>query len=65
MFSTGLTVFSIQGLEAPTTVGPTIFHDVPLTSQNDFTFKAGKVLHVPVTALGLRALIVEDDLRNI
>lgn len=65
VFATGLTVLSIQGLEAPTTVGPTVFHDVPLTTQNGFTFKAGKVLHVPVTALCLRALIIEDNLKNI
>lgn len=62
MFSAGLTVLSIQRLEAATTIWPAILHDITLPPQNGLTFKTGEVLHVPVAPLGLRALVSKDDL---
>lgn len=64
VFSAGLAVLGIQRLEAATAIWPAILHDVTLPPQNRLTFKAGEVLHVPVAALGLRALVSKDDLRT-
>lgn len=62
MFSAGLTVLSIQRLEAATTIWAAILHDITLPPQNGLTFKTGEVLHVPVAPLSLRALVSKDDL---
>lgn len=62
MFPTGITVFSIERLEAGAAVGSSFLHDVALTPQHSFTLKAAEVLHVPVAPLCLGALIGEDDL---
>lgn len=62
MFPTGVAVLSIERLEAGAAVRPSLLHDVALASQHGLTLKTAEVLHVPVTALCLRALICEDDL---
>lgn len=62
VFAAGLTVFRVQRLEATAAIGPTILHDVPLTTQDGLAFKAGKVLHMPVTTLCLCALVRKNYL---
>lgn len=62
MFSTSLTVLSIERLKAATTVWSAILHDVALAPQNCLTFETGEVLHVPMAPLCLCALISKDDL---
>lgn len=64
MFPAGIAVLCIQGLEAGTAVGPSLLHDVTLTPQHRLALKTAKVLHMPVTALCLGALICKDDLRT-
>lgn len=64
MFSTGLTVLSIERLKAPTTVRSAVLHDITLAPQDCLTFKTGEVLHVPVAPLCLRALIGKNDLQT-
>ena len=62
VFSTGLTILCIERLKAATTVRSSVLHDIALASQDCLTFKAGEMLHVPVAALCLCALISKDDL---
>ena len=62
-FPTGVTVLSEHAVEAGETVGPALSHDVALASEVPVALKAGKVLHVPSTTLGLGALVGEDDLK--
>lgn len=62
VFGAGLTVFRVQRLKATAAEGPTILHDVPLTTQDGLAFKAGKVLHMPVTTLCLCALVRKNNL---
>lgn len=62
MFPTRIAVFGIEGLKAGAAVGASLLHDVTLASQHCLTLKTAKVLHVPVTALRLCALIRKDDL---
>lgn len=64
MFPTRIAVFGIEGLKAGAAVGASLLHDVTLASQHCLTLKTAKVLHVPVTALRLCALIRKDDLRE-
>lgn len=59
---TGVAVFCIQGLEAVTTVGPSLFHDVALATKHGLALKAAEVFHVPVASLGFCAFICKDDL---
>lgn len=62
MFSTGLTVLSIQRLKATATVWSAILHDIALPPKNCLTFETREVFHVPVAPLCLRAFISKDDL---
>lgn len=64
MLPAGVAVLGVERLEAGAAVGPTLLHDVALTAQHRFALKAAEVLHVPVAALGLRALVRQDDLRR-
>ena len=61
--SAGVAVFGEHAVEAGEAVGPALSHDVALSSQVPVALKAGKVLHVPSTTLGLGALVGEDDLK--
>ena len=61
--SAGVAVFGEHAVEAGETVGPALSHDVALASEVAVALKAGKVLHVPSTTLGLGALVGEDDLK--
>lgn len=62
MLAACLTVLSIEGLEAAAAVRPSILHDVPLSAQNGLALETSKVLHVPVAALSLCALVGKNDL---
>lgn len=64
MFPAGVTVLGIEGLEAGAAVGPSLLHDVALAPQHRLALETAEVLHVPVTALCLSALIRKDDLRK-
>lgn len=64
VFAAGLAVFCVQRLEAAAAVRLTVFHDVPLTTQNGLAFKAGKVLHVPVTTFCFGAFVGENNLKE-
>ena len=61
--SAGVAVFGEHAVKAGEAVGPALSHDVALSSQVAVALKAGKVLHVPSTTLGLGALVGEDDLK--
>ena len=61
--SAGVAVLGEHAVEAGETVGPALSHDVALSSEVPVALKAGKVLHVPSTTLGLGALVGEDDLK--
>ena len=61
--SAGVAVFGEHAVEAGEAVGPAFSHDVALASEVAVALKAGKVLHVPSTTLGLGALVGEDDLK--
>ena len=60
--ATGVAILSKHAVKAGEAVRPAISHDVPLPTQLQVAFKAGKVLHVPGTTFSLSALIGEDDL---
>lgn len=62
MLSTGVAVLGVERLEAGAAVRPSLLHDVALASQRRLALEAAEVLHVPVTTLGLGALIRKDDL---
>lgn len=62
VFSAGLAVLSVQRLEAAAAVRPAVLHDVALAAQDGLALEAGEVLHVPVAALRLSALVGKDDL---
>ena len=62
-FPTGVAVLGKHAVKAGEAVGPALSHDVALSSQVPVALKAGKVLHVPSTTLGLGALVGEDDLK--
>jgi hypothetical protein len=61
-FAAGITVLGEHAVEAGEAVWPPLPHDVPLAAQVLVALEAGKVLHVPGTALCLCALVREDDL---
>lgn len=61
---TGVTVLCIEGLKTAAAVGPALLHDVPLAAQHRLTLETAEVLHVPVPALCLRALVRKDDLQT-
>lgn len=63
VLGTGVAVFRVQRLEAVTTVGPPLLHDVALAAQHRLALEAAEVFHVPVPALGFGTLVCEDDLR--
>ena len=63
-FPTGVTVLSEHAVEAGETVGTTLPHDVPLSSQVPVALEAGEVLHVPGATLGLGALVRENYLKQ-
>lgn len=62
VFSTCVTVLCIKGLEAVAAVWSSILHDVALPAKGGLTLVATEMLHVPVPALRLSALISKDDL---
>ena len=62
-FPTGVAVLGKHAVKAGEAVGATLSHDVALPAQVPVALKAGKVLHVPSTTLGLGALVGEDDLK--
>lgn len=64
MFPAGVAVLGVERLEAGAAVGPTLLHDVALAAQDRLALEAAEVLHVPVAALGLRALVRQDNLRR-
>lgn len=64
MFPAGVAVLSVEGLKAGAAVRTTLLHDVALPPQHCLTLETAEVLHVPVTALRLSALICKDDLRK-
>lgn len=64
VFTAGVAVLCIQGLKAVAAVWTSILHDVALATQRSLTLIAAEVLHVPVPALCLRALVRKDDLQT-
>lgn len=64
VFPARVAVLGVEGLEAGAAVRPTLLHDVALAPQHRLALEAAEVLHVPVTALRLRALVRQDDLRK-
>ena len=61
---TGVAVLGEHAVEAAEAVGPALPHDVSLPAEVPVALEAGEVLHVPGAALGLRALVREDDLEE-
>ena len=57
-------VLGKHAVEAGQTIRPPVPHDVSLSPKLEITLETGKVLHVPRAALGLGALVGEDDLRD-
>lgn len=57
-----VTVLGEHGVEAVQTERPAVTHDVALAAELSFTFRAGKVFHMPGSALCLCALISQDNL---
>lgn len=64
VFSTRVTVLCVQGLEAVAAVWSSVLHDVALAAEGGLTLIATEVLHVPVPALRLGALISKDYLHD-
>lgn len=64
MLPAGVAVLGVEGLEAGAAVGASLLHDVPLPSQHSLALKTAEMLHVPMTALCLGALVRKDDLRK-
>ena len=62
--ATGVAVLCEHAVEAAEAVWPALPHDVSLAAEVPVTLEAGEVLHVPGAALGLRALVREDDLEE-
>ena len=57
-------VLGKHAVEAGQTIRPPVPHDVSLSPELEITLETRKVLHVPRAALGLGALVGEDDLRD-
>lgn len=64
MLPAGVAVLGVERLEAGAAVGSALLHDVALAPQHRLTLETAEVLHVPVPALCLGALVCEDDLRK-
>lgn len=62
MFAAGFAVLCIEGLEASTAEGPSVLHDVSLPTEDSLTLEATEMLHVPVAAFSLCALVCKNDL---
>ena len=62
--STGVAVLREHTVEAAEAVGPALPHDVALAPEEVVALEAGEVLHVPGPALGLCALVRENDLKH-
>ena len=60
----GVAVLGVETLVAGAAVRPALPHDVAHAAQRRLALKATEVLHVPVPALRLRALVCKDDLRE-
>ena len=58
-----ITVLGKHAVKAGQTVWPPVPHDVSLSPELEITLETRKVLHVPRSALGLGALVGEDDLK--
>ena len=63
-FSAGITVFGEHAVDTGEAVGSSLPHDVALAPQLPVAFKAGKVKHVPGTALSLGTLVGQNDLKR-
>ena len=59
----GVAVLGEHAVEAGEAVGSALAHDVALTAQIFVALEAGKMLHVPGSALRLCALVREDYLK--
>lgn len=59
---TRVAVLGVERLKAGAAVWSSFLHDVPLAAQYCLALEAAEVLHVPVPALCLGALISKDDL---
>ena len=64
-FSAGITVFGEHAVETGEAVGSSLPHDVTLAPQLPVALEAGKVKHVPSTALSLGTLIGQNDLERL
>lgn len=64
MFPAGIAVLGVQRLVAGAAVRSALPHDVTLAAQRSLALKTAEVLHVPVSPLGLRAFIRQNDLRR-
>lgn len=62
MLPAGVAVLGVERLKAGAAVRSSLLHDVALASQHGLALEAAEVLHVPVTTLGLGALVCKDDL---
>ena len=60
--ATGVAELGKLAVEAVDAEGLALHHDVAGPAQQFVALRAGKVLHVPRVALGLRALVREDQL---
>ena len=58
----GVAELGEQVLEAGAAVGAAVTHDVALAAQLLVALQAAEVVHVPASALRLRALVRKDDL---
>lgn len=54
-----------EAVEAAKAEGPTVPHDVPLAAQLLVALEARKMFHVPRAALGLGALVGQNNLRKV
>lgn len=64
MLATCVTVLCVERLKAVAAVWSSILHDVALAAEGSLTLVATEVLHVPVPALCLGALISKDYLHD-
>jgi len=64
VFSARVAVLGVERLEAVAAVRLAVLHDVALAAEGGLALVATEVPHVPVPALGLGALVSEDDLRE-
>ena len=62
--STRVAVLGKHAVEAGEAVWPALPHDVPLSPEVSVALETREVLHVPSPALGLRALVRENYLKQ-